>query len=290
MSFRTATAAFELIRPLRQETPLVFSSPHSGRAYAPEFLQRAQLDALEIRSSEDAFVDDLFASVPGRGAPFLKANAPRAYLDLNRAADELDPALIEGLVRAPHNPRISSGLGVIPRVVAQGRPIYHGKITRAEADDRIARVWRPYHAALQGLMEETLQNFGEAVLIDCHSMPHEAIEHHIRPGARPPEVVLGDRFGAAAAPWVTDAVESVFLAEGFRVARNTPFAGAFIAQSYGRPSGNRHVVQIEIDRALYMDETAVAPLPGFDAFAARIARVVGELARIGCQDLPLAAE
>lgn len=291
MSFRTATAAFELIRPLRQETPLVFSSPHSGRAYAPEFLQRAQLDSLEIRSSEDAFVDDLFASVPGRGAPFLKANAPRAYLDLNRAADELDPALIEGLVRAPHNPRISSGLGVIPRVVAQGRPIYHGKITRAEADDRIARVWRPYHAALQGLMEETLQNFGEAVLIDCHSMPHEAIETQGRPGALPPEVVLGDRFGAAASRDVTDRLEMAFRRAGLRVARNAPFAGAYIAQAYGRPSRRQHVVQVEIDRALYLDEARVAKRPDFAAFQQLIEGVLSEvIAAFGPGRTALAAE
>lgn len=281
---------FRLYQPERQSTAVVFASPHSGAGYEPGFLAQTVLSAAQIRSSEDAFVDRLFAAAPRHGAPLLAAHVPRAFLDLNRAPDELDPAVIEGIARAPHNPRVSSGLGVIPRVVAGGRAIYRGKLPLAEAEARIARYWHPYHRALRDLIETTHARFGQAVLIDCHSMPHEAIEHHIRPGARPPEVVLGDRFGAAAAPWVTDAVESVFLAEGFRVARNTPFAGAFIAQSYGRPSGNRHVVQIEIDRALYMDETAVAPLPGFDAFAARIARVVGELARIGCQDLPLAAE
>jgi len=281
---------FRLYQPERQSTAVVFASPHSGAGYEAGFLAQTVLSAAQIRSSEDAFVDRLFAAAPRHGAPLLAAHVPRAFLDLNRAPDELDPAVIEGIARAPHNPRVSSGLGVIPRVVAGGRAIYRGKLPLAEAEARIARYWHPYHRALRDLIETTHARFGQAVLIDCHSMPHEAIEHHIRPGARPPEVVLGDRFGAAAAPWVTDAVESVFLAEGFRVARNTPFAGAFIAQSYGRPSGNRHVVQIEIDRALYMDETAVAPLPGFDAFAARIARVVGELARIGCQDLPLAAE
>ena len=190
--------AFHLIRPVRRDTPLIFSSPHSGRLYSSAFLAASSLDAQAIRSSEDAFVDQLFAAAPDHGAPLLAACAPRAFIDLNRASDELDPALIENVPRATHNPRVSSGLGVIPRVVAGGRPIYNGKMARAEAESRLNQFWHPYHAALRGLIDESLGRFGEAVLIDCHSMPHEAIEAHVRPGAPCPEVVLGDRFGAAA--------------------------------------------------------------------------------------------
>ena len=266
MSPRTVSEAYRLSQPVCRDTPVVFYSPHSGRLYPPAFLDATALDARLIRSSEDAFVDDLFASAPSQGAPLIAAQLPRAFLDLNRAPDELDPAVIEGIARAPHNPRVSSGLGVIPRVVAGGRAIYRGKLPLAEAEARIARCWHPYHRALRDLVESTHAQFGQAVLIDCHSMPHEAIEHHSRPGRPAPEVVLGDRFGASAAPWVIDAVHAVFQAEGFRVVRNTPFAGAFIAQSYGRPSGNRHVIQVEIDRALYMDETRVEPLPDFADF------------------------
>jgi N-formylglutamate amidohydrolase len=243
---------YRLIQPVRQTTPVIFASPHSGAGYEAAFLAQTVLDARQIRSSEDAFVDRLFDMAPAHGAPLLAAMVPRAYLDLNRAPDELDPALIEGIARAPHNPRVSSGLGVIPRVVAGGRAIYRGKLPLAVAEARITRFWHPYHRALREMIETTHTRFGQAVLIDCHSMPHEAIDSHTRPGSTKPEVVLGDRFGAAAAPWVTEAVEAAFAAEGFRVARNTPFAGAFIAQSYGRPSGNRHVVQVEIDRASFM--------------------------------------
>ena len=142
----------------------------------------AVLDRHVIRSSEDAFVDRLFDMAPAMGAPLLAARVPRAFIDLNRAADELDPALIEGIARAPHNPRVSSGLGVIPRVVAGGRAIYRGKLTLAEAEARITRHWHPYHQALRRLMDQTVAAFGQAVLIDCHSMPHEAIEAHARPG------------------------------------------------------------------------------------------------------------
>ncbi|TGD67132.1 N-formylglutamate amidohydrolase [Tabrizicola sp. WMC-M-20] len=282
--------AFTLYHPARRETPVVFSSPHSGRAYPPAFLAGSVLDAHVIRSSEDAFVDDLFRSATDHGAPLIAANAPRAYIDLNRAADELDAAVVEDVVRSPHNPRVASGLGVIPRVVSGARAIYRGKMPLAEAESRIRDHWHPYHAALRSLTEDSHAQFGQSVLIDCHSMPHEAIEAHSRPGLLRPDVVLGDRFGAAAARDVMDHVEAAFRRAGLRVSRNAPFAGAYIAQTYGRPSRGFHVVQVEIDRALYMDEARIEPLPDFDAFRALIAGVVAEIAAIGRLQVPLAAE
>lgn len=284
------SAVFHLHQPLRQDTSVVFASPHSGRAYPPEFVLQSQLDAQMLRSSEDAFVDDLFAIAPSHGAPLLLAQVPRAFLDLNRAADELDPAVIEGITRAPHNPRVSSGLGVIPRVVSGGRLIYRGKLPMAEAAHRITHFWHPYHNALRQIIDQTHARFGEAVLIDCHSMPREALDGNLRQGQRRPEVVLGDRFGAAAGADVVDQIEAAFLRAGFIVARNAPFAGAYIAQTYGRPTGRRHVVQVEIDRSLYMNEAQVAPLPEFAAFKARIAAVVADLTAIGRPARALAAE
>lgn len=282
--------AFHLIRPARRNTPLIFSSPHSGRVYSQAFLAASSLDAQAIRTSEDAFVDQLFAAAPDHGAPLLAACAPRAFIDLNRACDELDPALIENVPRAAHNPRVSSGLGVIPRVVAGGRPIYNGKLARTEAESRLTQFWHPYHAALRGLIDESHARFGEAVLIDCHSMPHEAIEAHVRPGTPRPEVVLGDRFGAAAARDVVEQIEAAFLRAGLRVVRNAPFAGAYIAQAYGRPSRRQHVIQVEIDRALYMDEAQITPRADFAAFQGLMTAVIGEITQIGRQPLSLAAE
>ncbi|MFN3576957.1 MAG: N-formylglutamate amidohydrolase [Tabrizicola sp.] len=274
---RTETEAYVLTRPARRTSPLIFASPHSGSDYFPDFLDRVALDRRSIRSSEDAFVDRLFDMAPEMGAPLLAARAPRAFVDLNRAADELDPGVIEGIARAPHNPRISSGLGVIPRVVAGGRAIYRGKLKLAEAEDRIRRFWHPYHQALAALVEETRATFGQVVLIDCHSMPHEAIEAHTRPGQPRPEVVLGDRYGATAGREVVDRVEAAFAGVGLRVGRNSPFAGAYVAQAYGRPSCGVHVVQVEIDRALYMDEARIEPLAGFADFRALLSGVVAEL-------------
>lgn len=282
------TEAFVLHRPLRAVGPVIFASPHSGRDYPSSFLSQALLDPSAIRSSEDAFVDQLFDCAPGLGSPLLAARVPRAYLDLNRAADELDPAVIEGISRPPHNPRVSSGLGVIPRVVAGGRAIYRGKLPLAEAEARLRRFWHPYHRALAALVEETRAAFGQAVLIDCHSMPHEAIEAHTRPGHDRPEVVLGDRYGVAAGREVVDRIESAFAGVGLRVGRNAPFAGAYVAQAYGRPSRGVHVVQVEIDRALYMDEARIEPLAGFQAFRAQITQVVVELVRP--EGMALAAE
>jgi len=189
--------AHELRMPARQVGSVVFASPHSGRAYPDEFLRRSVLGPRQIRSSEDAFVDLLFADVPDFGAPLLLAHAPRAYIDLNRSCDELDPALVEGLTRRSQSPRIASGLGVVPRVVAGGRAIINGKITLAEAEARIRACWQPYHAALERLMEDTSRQFGEAILLDCHSMPSEAIAGiRARDGAQP-DIVLGDRYGSA---------------------------------------------------------------------------------------------
>ncbi|WGH77681.1 N-formylglutamate amidohydrolase [Jannaschia ovalis] len=277
---------FRLVRPAVQRAPVVVASPHSGRVYDWEFLTATVLDAARIRSSEDAFVDLLMDRAPDLGMALLAAEMPRAFLDLNRAPDELDPGVIQGLPRGVTNPRIASGLGVIPRVVAQGRAIYSGKIDRAEAQARIDRVWHPYHDQLAALMGEASDRFGRAILLDCHSMPHEAIESSA-PRGRAPEIVLGDRFGASAGAELVDHLESIFAELGFRVARNAPFAGAYIARAYGKPQTGWHVIQIEIDRALYMDEAALRPSPEFDNVKRLMTEALSRfsVATRGAQDL-----
>jgi len=284
-------AAYHLTHPERRTTAVVFASPHSGRDYPWSFLRRTALNEHSVRSSEDAFVDQLFDSAPRAGAPFLCAGAPRAFVDLNRSADELDPALIEGVARQGHNPRVAAGLGVIPRVVANGKAIYSGKIPLAEAEARIDGYWRPYHDALQGQLDQAHLMFGQAILIDCHSMPHEAMDAVARRGTRRPEIVLGDRFGAAAEAGIVDRIEAAFCRTGLVVTRNTPFAGAYITQAYGRPARGRHAVQIEIDRALYMNERLIRPNGNFEAFRRLMRGVIDEIAEIGrAEAIPLAAE
>jgi len=280
-----ASTAYKLTLPRKLKSCVVFASPHSGHRYSPGFLSTSVLDEREIRSSEDAFVDVLFEAAPRFGAPLLVAT-----VDLNRSSDEFDPALIAGVAKSSSNPRISSGLGVIPRVVSNGRAIYGGKIPRAEAERRISDVWVPYHGRLQALLADSFQAFGKSVLLDCHSMPHEAIAsiNHDRSGC--PDVVLGDRYGAAAEPEIVDRVEAAFAAAGLSVVRNAPFAGAFTAQHYGRPSRGRHVVQIEIDRSLYMDEKTVRPNGNFDELQALITQVIAEVTTMGRCKMQMAAE
>ncbi|APG48517.1 N-formylglutamate amidohydrolase [Phaeobacter porticola] len=277
-------------RPAELRSGVVFASPHSGSNYSPAFLAQTILDPLLLRSSEDAFVDELFAAAPRFGMPLLMAQAPRAYVDLNRSTEELDPALIEGVIKRGQNPRVASGLGVVPRVVAHGRAIYRGKLTCAEARHRISTYWRPYHAALQHLLDQARMGFGKAVLIDCHSMPHEAIAAAGRRGVGLPDVVLGDRFGAAASADVMDQVEAAFVGAGLRVARNAPFAGAYITQSYGRPSRGQHAIQVEIDRSLYMDEARIEKTSNFAGLQALLSEVVADVSRLTCDPLPVAAE
>ena len=284
------TRAFDLHLPRQITSAVIFASPHSGRFYSDAFLGASALSPLDLRSSEDAFVDRLFDSAPDLGAPLLCAHQPRAWIDLNRATTELDPALIKGLPRGPHNPRVASGLGVVPRVVAGGRAIYRGKIGLDAARARLRSVWRPYHDQLTKLIDGSRAAFGQAILIDCHSMPHEALDTSQSVGRRP-NVVLGDRFGAAAAPDFVSAIEGIFTDLGLTCVRNAPFAGAYTAQQYGRPARHQHVVQVEIDRALYMDEATVTPHDGFDDFKRLMDRATARIADLGrARDEAMAAE
>ena len=235
------TTPFEILEPDILATPLVFNSPHSGRVYPRRFLQSSRLDALTLRRSEDAFVDELFAPCLGVGAPLMRANFPRAFLDLNREPFELDPLMFEGRLPAFANTRslrVAGGLGTIPRVVGDSQEIYKGPIAVGEAMARIATLYKPYHRALQDLIERAAGAFGMALLLDC-------------------DFVIGDRYGASAAPWIVETVEGALRQAGYSVRRNKPYAGGFITEHYGAPKDSRHVVQIEINRALYMDERAM---------------------------------
>ncbi|MEE2944110.1 MAG: N-formylglutamate amidohydrolase [Pseudomonadota bacterium] len=282
--------AYILDRPKELTSAVVFASPHSGNDYPDWFLRRSILNAMSIRSSEDAFVDRLFEAAPEFGAPILKAGAPRAFVDYNRSSEELDPALIAGVKWTGNNPRIASGLGVIPRVVSNARPIYRGKLRIDEAESRLTNYWHPYHNVLKSLIQEAEVEFGRAILIDCHSMPHEALENVRLKNGKRPEIVLGDRFGASAHPEIVEEIEAAFKAVGFVVSRNTPFAGAYVTQHYGRPSRRHHAVQVEIDRSLYMDEARIAPNSQFDDVRRALRSVTEQIARIGHAPQRLAAE
>lgn len=281
---------FVLSEPPALTSGAVFSSPHSGRDYPEELIRRSRLGMPALRASEDVLVDVLFGAAPQCGAPLISATAPRAWLDLNRAPGEFDPALIEGVRPQGLNQRVAAGLGVVPRVVSEGAEIYSGKITLAEAEARVAGIHVPYHLRLEALLMRARERFGAATLFDCHSMPTEALRAAPRIQGRAPEIVLGDRFGAASGRGVIAATQAAFERAGFVVARNTPFAGGYITQRYGRPARGFHAVQIEIDRGLYLDQASLEPSPDFDAVRQSLGCVVAELVRIIPEMMTLAAE
>lgn len=266
----------ETIEPVRVASPLVFSSPHSGAVYPERFLAASRLDPLTLRRSEDAFVDQLFLPCVSLGAPLIKANFPRAYLDVNREPYELDPQIFE---TAPpefaniRSLRVAVGLGTIPRVVGDAQPIYRKPMPVEEGLARIAVLYRPYHDRLRNLIERAERRFGLAVLVDCHSMPGNAAD------VGGLDVVLGDRHGSSASPKVVEILETSLRESGYRVRRNKPFAGGFITEHFGAPAQGIHAVQIELARGLYLDERAIVRIPGWTTLREDLFTAATALAR-----------
>lgn len=245
-------------RPAEQRIPFVFSSPHSGRYYPDNFVSGSNLDPVTLRRSEDCFVEELFEGVVPLGAPLLQARFPRAYLDANREPYELDPTMFAEPL-PPHvntrSLRVAGGLGTIARVVADSAEIYREPLAYAVAEQRIHHLYMPFHEALRELLEQTVKSFGCAVLIDCHSMPSVGGPADDDDGFDRPDIVLGDRYGTSCAASLTAEAERILKDLGYTVARNNPYAGGFNTEHYGRPSQGLHALQIEINRALYMDES-----------------------------------
>ena len=280
------TPPFRVLEPAVQTTPFIFCSPHSGAIYPRRFVETSRLDSHALRKSEDVLVDRLFQGVTTLGAPLIAANFPRAYIDVNREPYELDPLLF----RAPlptfansQSMRVAGGLGTIARIVADGEEIYSSdrRPSIEAAMQRIELLYKPFHAALAALVGSTRDRFGTAILIDCHSMPSSSMA---KPGsASRPDVVLGDRFGASCDARVTRMVRDSMALFGLHVQLNRPYAGGFITEHYGRPYEGVHALQIEINRALYLDEATLAPTSGFctlqDALTRIFGSMVGELPR-----------
>ena len=259
-----------------QTVPLLFASPHSGRDYPPAFLASARLDALSLRRSEDSFVDELFAAAPSRGAPLLAANFPRAFCDPNREPWELDPGMFDEQLPPWVNTtsaRVGAGLGTIARVVASGETIYRGKLRFADAEARVRACWQPFHDQLRESIAATRMRFGFCLLIDCHSMPGSSMA----PKAAA-DFVLGDAHGTACAPRATRQIERLLVGMGYTVRRNDPYAGGYITRNYGRPRESIHVLQLEINRGLYMDESRIERLPRFGRVQRDITSLIDALA------------
>jgi N-formylglutamate amidohydrolase len=269
-------------------TALVFASPHSGDIYPADMMAASRLTCEAIRGSEDAFVDRIIAGAPALGASVIRARLARAYIDLNREPWELDPAMFEDELpefARGRSARVAAGLGTIARLAGEGRPIYARKLTFAEAKARVDLAHRPYHDALDRLLANARAAHGVAILVDWHSMPAAAARGQRARGGGPCDIVLGDRFGAACSPKLTGLVERELESMGYRVARNAPYAGGYTTEHYGRPSRRTHALQIEINRALYMNEVTREPTEGLDRLTADATRLTRALAQLDLSSL-----
>ncbi|MCA9218753.1 MAG: N-formylglutamate amidohydrolase, partial [Planctomycetales bacterium] len=266
--------------PVKQTSPLVFSSPHSGSYYPRDFVAQSSLELATLRKSEDSYVDELFGDATGIGAPLLRALYPRAYLDVNREPYELDPEMFDGPLPAYVNTssaRVAAGLGTVARIVATRREIYRSKLSFNEVEQRLATFYRPYHQTLRGLVARTRDRFGFCVLVDCHSMPSSGLPLDGDGAPAGIDFVLGDRNGLSCHPLITEAVELTLTAMGYRVLRNNPYSGGFTTQHYGDPANGFHSIQIEINRALYMDEATLHRRASFQNLRADLAGLCKEL-------------
>ena len=258
--------AFELIEPATLSIPFLFCSPHSGRDYPAEFIAATRLTGQAIRRSEDLFVDDLFDFVPGHGAPLLTARFPRAFLDVNREPYELDARMFDEALPPFANAasiRVAGGLGTIPRIVAENQEIYRARLSLREGLDRIEKIYKPFHATLRRTLDAVRSRFGMAILVDCHSMPSSV---RALPGGRRADIVVGDRFGTSAGGRLVEIACDRIAGLGYDIARNKPYAGGYITETYGKPAIGFHAIQIEINRGLYSDEKRFRRLDGFDRF------------------------
>ncbi len=273
---------FEIVEPAALRGPALFNSPHSGSTYPLEFLSLTRLDIGTLRRSEDSFVDELMAGVVAQGYPLMRAHFPRCFVDVNREPYELDPRMFDGRLPSFANTRsmrVAGGLGTVARVVGDAQEIYDCRIPIDDALTRIESLYKPYHRALRKLFTRLHRDFGAAILVDCHSMPSSAGQKDERPR---PEFVIGDRYGTSCVGVVVETVEQTLRGMGYTVSRNKPYAGGFITEHYGNPAAGLHSVQLEINRALYMDERRYQRASGFD-------RLAQDLVTLACRlgDIPL---
>jgi N-formylglutamate amidohydrolase len=276
---------FEIIEPAEWCGPVLFNSPHSGRIYPREFLMSSRLDLPTLRRSEDCFVDELAHGVVKRGYPLMRAHFPRCYVDVNREPYELDPRMFEGRLPSFANTRsmrVAGGLGTVARVVGDAQEIYDQRLSVDEALRRIETLYKPYHRALRRLFTRVHRDFGAAMLVDCHSMPSSTGGKDERPRA---DVVLGDRYGTSCVAAVSETVETTLRDLGYGVSRNKPYAGGFITEHYGNPAAGLHAIQLEINRALYMDERRFEYSPNFARLASDLDTLADRLAALPIEEL-----
>jgi len=276
---------FEIIEPAHWRAPLIFNSPHSGRTYPKSFLRQSRLSLAQLRKSEDFLIDQLIEPLTAAGFGVVRVHFPRCYVDVNREPYELDPRMFHGRLPSfvnTHSMRVAGGLGTVARIAGDAQDIYARPFAASEALSRIETLYKPYHRALRRLINKVHQQFGRAMLIDCHSMP----SRRLGPDSRPrPDFIIGDRYGNSCAGAMPSLIENMVGDFGYSCVRNKPYAGGFITEHYGNPLAGFHAIQIEMNRAIYMDETDCSLCDRFAVLRAQIGEIAEGLSRIAPHQL-----
>ena len=276
---------FEIIEPPACRRRCCSIRPTAARSIRAPFLAASRLDVDTLRRSEDSFVDELVIGVVEHGFPLMRAHFPRCFVDVNREPYELDPRMFDGRLPSFANTRsmrVAGGLGTVARVVGDAQEIYDQRIPVDDALARIESLYKPYHRTLRRLFTRLHRDFGAAMLIDCHSMPSSAGQSDERPA---PEFVLGDRYGTSCVGVVAETVEQTLRSLGYTVSRNKPYAGGFITEHYGNPASGLHAIQLEINRALYMDERRYERSKAFSAVAQDLETLSDRLNEVPLEEL-----
>jgi N-formylglutamate deformylase len=271
-------AAFQRHDPPGDAIALVLDSPHSGEWYPPDF---DHLPARAIvRRAEDTHVARLWQAAPSLGATLIEARFPRAYIDANRSLADIDTALLADEWPGPVSPsrKTEQGIGLVWRLARGGTPMYARKLTSAEVRARIDHYWRPYHAALDEAVGARHAQFGAVWHVNCHSMPAVGDALADDPGRERADFVLGDRDGTTCEPALTALVARTARELGYSVAINDPYKGVEIVRRHGRPAEQRHSLQIELKRTLYMNEETLAPTAGYEKLQRDLTELAGVLA------------
>lgn len=270
---------FELLKPSSNtRLPLVFDSPHSGINFPDSFEINASIE--QLKSGWDAYIENLWLNAVKVGGHLLHANFSRMYIDPNRASTDIDPQLLDAAWPECKPTKYSErGMGLIRRFALPDVPMYSKPLTRIQIEQRIKNYYLPYHRALQTTLDELYNDFGSVWHIDCHSMKSKGNAMNIDSGANRPDIILGDNDGQCAGGEFVQVVEDAFSKLGYKVVRNNPYKGGYLVTHYGKPKENRHSMQVEINRALYMNEKGFTPNGNYHFFQKDITLVATEIAK-----------
>ena len=257
--------------------PIVYDSPHSGIIHPPDFKTTATKP--QLKTARDAFVDELILESSNLGVAVLLADFPRTYIDPNRSTAEIDTSMVQGkwAREVQITRKLDVGMGLIRKFILPNVPMYPEKLSVAEVENRIKKYWSPYHRALKMLLDEKVAEFDAVFYIDWHSMKSKGNQMNIDSGRERPDFVVSDQDGKTSSRKFRDVIIKNLKSQGYEVAVNYPYKGAELIKRHGVPTENRHAVQIEINRRLYMDESSFLKNNSFSVLKDNILKLTERL-------------